>query len=68
MDWIGWEENTGEKKNTEMKGCAIKFGRWEEEKETEEAVWFATDVRRGKSDEKDQALCPIWEEAMGFVD
>ena len=21
-----------------MKGCAIKFGRWEEEKETEEAV------------------------------
>lgn len=42
-----------------MKGYAIKFGRWEEEKETEEAVWFATDVRRGKSDEKDQALCPI---------
>lgn len=39
-----------------MKGCAIKFGRWEEKEDRRSSLWFATDVRRGKSDKKDHSM------------
>ena len=42
-----------------MKGCAIKFRRWEGEKEKEAVVCDLPDIRRGKGDKKDQALCQI---------